>query len=186
MSAVLGWPLRAPRGRLRVPWLARGAVAPFSYLCVRCWGCIPRLLAYLLGSVAAFAVAPLWALALVGLLRRVAPPRHPARPLGALASLGTAVFCFSRLARGAAVRIPAGFPPRAGLRGLPRIHAPRVPVGGGHCLFGGGRNAPPPCAPSGGGSAAANFLGALIAAPQAPRLVFFMVLLGSRPLNFPK
>lgn len=60
MSAVLGCPLRAPRGRLRVPWHARGAVAPFSYLCVRCCGCINRRVAYLHGRVAACAVRPVW------------------------------------------------------------------------------------------------------------------------------
>ena len=120
---------------------------------------------------------PARAVALAGLLPRVAPRRHGARPrpsfvgAGALASLGTAVFFslgWRAVLRLAFLRVsPWSQPPMV----CPASMRPECPLAGVIVYLSGGRHAPAPCTPSGGGSAAA---------------VFFMVLMGSRPLNKPK
>ncbi len=120
----------------------------------------------------------------------VSPPRHSARPCGALPAVGTSVVAtllFFRLARRFASRACRGFPSSAARRGLPPAAPRRVPAVCTHFLSRAGREGGPlpcsglrPCAPRGGRAAR----------PPAPRgaptrrAVFFIVFCYPRFRNF--
>lgn len=191
-SAVLGWGVSGTSPRLRVPGSRTPLPLVFHIFLRLCLPCPLRGSAPCGRRAVAWAVAPLGALALVGLLPRVAPRRHGARPCGALASLGTAVPTALFLGYRLVLRPPLGAvspaqQPAQVCQSPAMADAMRqVPFLTRTGCVRWGAERPAPLTPSGGGTAAAIFSGGSLPPPVCPLLVFFMVLAGSRPLNKPK
>jgi len=182
-SAVLGWGVSGTSPRLRVPGSRNPLPLVFHIFMRLCLPCPLRGSAPCGRGSAVWACRALRARCPCRAPAAVSPPRHGARPCGALASLGTSVPAALFLGYRLVLRPPLGSvspaqqpaqvcqPPavaEAMRRGPFLTRAGRVRWGA---------ERPAPLPPSGGGTAAAIFLGGSLPPPMCPLLVFFMVIL---------